>query len=120
MNFKAFLLVIARIFYECKLAASPEFKRKFKGIINFYLKIKKIATPRQHKNGGKFIPKGIHKEVSQSRARRKPLLEMPFFALQIKILRVFDEKDGVACVKTEPFKARFVDFSLVSLTQNDK
>ncbi len=48
------------------------------------------------------------------------MLEMPFFALQIKILRVFDEKDGVACVKTEPFKARFVDFSLVSLTQNDK
>lgn len=67
------MLVIARIFYECKLAASHEFKRKFKGIINFYLKIKKIATPRQHKNGGKFIPKGIHKEVFPVKGKEKTL-----------------------------------------------
>ncbi len=110
MNFRAFLLVIARIFYECKLAASHEFKSKFKGIINFYLKIRKIANPRQHKNGGKFIPKGIHKEVSQSRARRKPLLKMLFRTSSKGFYAFFDDKDSVVCIKTEPFKARFCGF----------
>ena len=39
------------------------------------------------------------------------MLEMLFFALQVKVFYAFfynDEKDGVACVKTEPFKTRFL------------
>ena len=38
------------------------------------------------------------------------MLEMLFRTSSKGFYAFFDEKDGVACIKTEPFKAWFVDF----------
>ena len=74
---------------------------------------KKIANPRQHKNWGKFIPKKeLLNEVLSQGQGENPCLKC-FFALQVRVFtHFFDEKDGVACVKTEPLRLGFVDFLL--------
>ena len=57
--------------------------------INFCLKIKKIANPRQHKNEGKFIPKKeLLKEVLSQGQGENPYLKC-FFALQVKVFTRF-------------------------------
>jgi len=35
--------------------------------------MRKITNPRQHKNGGKFIPKGIHKRSFSVKGKEKTL-----------------------------------------------
>jgi len=72
------------------------------------LKIKKIANPSQHKNGGKFIQKKkkkkneFLKEVISQGQGENPCLKCFFRTSSKGFLCVFshnDKKDGVTCVK---------------------
>ena len=104
---------------------SHEFKSKFKGIINFCLKIKRLQTPVSIKTGANsFQKKELLKEILSQGQGENPCLKCFFRTSSKGFLCVFshnDEKDGVSCVKTEPFKARFCGFfAFLKKAQNDK